>query len=100
MWNLIDIPLFLINANIIAKEYGYLIGLYGSVLYSGSSNHDLDLMAFKYVDNPNKDAFINNFITYFNGYLVDSYDGLFAYGYVIEIIINEESHLIDLSIRK
>jgi len=100
MWNLIDIPLFLINANIIAKENGYLIGLYGSVLNSSYSKHDLDLVVFKYVDNPNESSFINNFIVYFDGHFVDKYEGLFANGYVIEIIINGESHLIDLSIRK
>lgn len=40
--------------NRVGKKYGYLVCLYGSVLYNGESKHDLDIMIVPYtgVDRP------------------------------------------------
>jgi hypothetical protein len=101
MWKLTeDISRLLKDLNFIAKDYGYFLSLNGSVLFEGYSEHDLDIIGCKYVENPNEDAFVHNFILYLSGSLVNTYRGLFANAYVIEIIIGDKSHLIDLSIRR
>lgn len=98
MWELNYINFFE-NLNKIANNSGYILGLYGSVLYSKHSAHDLDLVIFKYVDGANEKQLIGDIIDYFNGCLVEKYKGIFATNYIIQIIYNNNSELIDLSVR-
>jgi hypothetical protein len=101
MWKLTgDISQLLKDLNFLAKDYGYFLSLNGSVLFEGYSEHDLDIIVCKYIENPNEDNFVHNFILFLGGNLVDTYHGMFANAYVIEIITEGKSHLIDLSIRR
>lgn len=101
MWELENVSVLFQELNIIAKECGYFISLNGSVLFKGYSEHDLDIIACKYIETPDEKQFIKNVVKFLDGYLLeDVYEGMFTNAYLIEITQHYQSHLIDISIRK
>ena len=100
MWTLSDLHINLNELNEIARDNGYFLSLNGSVLFNGASLHDLDIIACKFVDCADEQRFLEELRLFVDGTIVDTYNGIFANAYVIEVVIHNESHLIDLSIRK
>jgi len=96
MWVKEDIPIYLERINWFAKERGLIASIYGSVLIKGYSEHDLDILVVKYVDNPDIDLFIKDICVYFKANLIDKYKGLFADAYLIDI----NGKRLDVSIRR
>jgi hypothetical protein len=53
MWDVINSTQFINSISPIARRYGYFVCLYGSVLYKGQSNKDLDLQIISFVGDDN-----------------------------------------------
>lgn len=60
MWDTINSTQFINAISPIAKRYGYFVCLYGSVLYKGESNKDLDLQIISFVGDDNNQALVSD----------------------------------------
>jgi len=69
----------------IAKNNGFITSIYGSVVRDGQSNKDLDIILNKYVEHPATESVIQTICSYFHGEIINTYQGLFAKSYIIEI---------------
>lgn len=49
MWKIEDAIMVINKINSVCKKHGYFCCLYGSVLYNGKSNKDLDLQLISYL---------------------------------------------------
>lgn len=58
MWNIDNATSFINQISPIAKRYGYFVCLYGSVLYNGQSDKDLDLQIISYLGEDNQEQLI------------------------------------------
>lgn len=96
MWALEEVQNIFWDLERIAKREGYLIALYGGVLTKGFSEHDLDLIAVPYVEQPH--YLINELCAYFKAQVIDTYESYL--GHYAMVLQTEEGRIIDIQIRK
>jgi hypothetical protein len=98
MWLFNDIQSCFGDLQSIAKKNGFLISLYGSVLEQGKSQHDIDLIAVPYVTNKYEVlGLVDNFVDYFQGTILQTYEGLCGTSFVIR---DQYNRIIDLQLRQ
>lgn len=62
MWNLTDALSIINQIKPVCKKHGYFVCLYGSVLYDGMSNKDLDLQIISYLGRDYSDKLLSEIL--------------------------------------
>lgn len=98
MWDRENSTQFINTITPIARRYGYFVCLYGSVLYKGKSDKDLDLQIISFVGDDNHKTLVNDVCAQIGCEKVgEPYLGLMnTYSVVLKLPTNQ---LVDMVIR-
>lgn len=98
MWDIANSVQFINTITPIARRYGYFICLYGSVLYKGHSDKDLDLQIISFAGDDNHKAFVSEICNRIGcAEIGDPYLGLMnTYAVILKLPSN---HIVDMVIR-
>lgn len=105
MWNLENAQPIINQINTISRRFGYFVCLYGSVLYKGYSDKDMDLQIISFLGIDNSSSLITAICKELNAVFIGSpYEGLLntsAYGIklhdgrIIDIVIRTDKFYTD-----
>lgn len=98
MWEIDDAIMVIKRINFVCKKHGYFPCLYGSVLYNGKSNKDLDLQLISYLGVDYSEYLLKDVLLIVEGESVaGEYMGILnTKSYIIKL---KDGRIIDLVIR-